>query len=215
MKKIFPLLIVLLLFSSLVIAETTPNLPYTLSGDVKLESGECLTGFDIKLNSIVNPWIGEKKEVLIPVNEFCEYNFVLGNEPFTQWGNGMNLNLIFCNKEINPSCEVTLTIGKNCPSSGGCPYDFIYKSSDKVIIQDREVIVTEQIKEEKYICSDGTKVDNPNDCPEGTDEWWKYILIALSAVGITAGFLALIKYWKKKDPKRAVKMAKTYLKNKK
>ena len=177
MKKILiSLFLCMFLFSTLAIAGT-PSLPYTLNGKVSLESGECLTGFDIKLNAITNPWTSEVIEVLIPVNENCEYNFVLGNSPFSNWGNGMKLNLIFCNEDINEHCKKVLTIGETCPSDGGCPYDFVYKSNDKVIIKDREVIVTETIREEEE------------------DGWWNvWYTILSSLIGLVAIVLGYFKW---------------------
>ena len=85
-------------------------------------------------------------------------------------------------------------------------------TSENLCSKKPEVIVKE------YICEDGTKVENANQCPEGTSEWWYAIVSALIVVVAAIlevkykwgkSFMGLVKFWSKKDPKRAVKMLKT------
>ena len=88
------------------------------------------------------------------------------------------------------------------------------------------------VEKEYFICSDGSKVEKESDCPviepvepEESKAGWIVAaissLIAIAAAILAAhyrwgkGFLSLVNYWAKKDPKKALKMLKTALEKEK
>jgi len=221
MKKLFPLFVIFLFALSLISANT-PDLPYTLHGKASIESGECISGFNIKISALdFGKYPFEEKTIEVPVNEHCEYNFALGNPPLTKWMNGMEITLTFC--KYDESCIKTLVIGEGgCESGGGCSLDFVLKPTSIVITDEGEKEAKEVIK-----IIETVEVET-----EGEISWvWKSIIglaIAILALfGWSKGFTALAKYyWNKGEelrkaghPKlakpyynRAIKMLKTALK---
>ena len=213
LKYIIPIAFILLMLPF--VYADVPMPPYAINGRASLVGGDCIGNFNIYLKAF-NYNNMAYEEIIVPVNNNCEYSFSLGNSPFNIWMSNMKIDLRFCQNDNN--CLKTIYIGKDeCPSGGGCVVDFELSPTSIVSTPEGPEEAQEQVIKEvkKYICSDGTEVDDSSQCPEDTDEWFYVTLAALSAVFIGAGlrwgkgFIALLKYWFSKDKSRARKMLKT------
>ena len=138
---------------------------------------------------------------------------------------GDRMEVKVCNDPTNVKCITSYEIGKDCPTSVDCMVKIDLAPGTVVISDGEEKTIEEVIKEvqttkytTKYVCSDGTEVDDASQCPEETDEWFWAMIAVLSAALIAAGcrwgkgFIGLLKYWFSKDKLRAKKMLKTALK---
>lgn len=207
MKKIILSIIFLVLMVNLVSAGL---LPYALNGRVKY-SDDVIEGVKVKIETKPNAFLTNyDKKVEVTTNSEGEFAYNLGNLPFDKFYDGMVIKVQVCN--INPECIQIKTIGNECNSEGGCEFYFDI-AAGATVIKDGEVVIIEE-SVVKYVCSDGTKVDDASQCPEDTEDYFNYIIGAVIALG-GIGFAALIRYWWKKDKARAVKMAKTYVSKRK
>ena len=208
MKKLISLFIFALLFANIAFAGF---IPYGLNGAVKYKD-EPVEGLKIKIETKPNSFISNyDKKVEVSTNEYGEFVYDLGNAPFDVFYSGMVIKVTVCS-EINTECVQTKTIGSECPNDGGCEFYFSIASGTTVTIGGETKIIDNVVK--KYVCSDGTETDDASQCPEDTTDYWNYIIGAVIALG-GIGFVGLLRYWYKKDPKRAVKMAKTYISKRK
>ena len=207
MKKLIFLILALFLSINIVSAGL---LPYALNGRVKY-SDDVIDGIKVKIETKPNAVISTyDKKVEVTTNSEGEFAYNLGNQPFDIFYPGMVVKVQVCN--VNPECIQIKTIGQECDSEGGCEFYFDI-SAGATVVKDGETITVEK-SIVKYVCSDGTQVDDVSLCPEDTEDYFNYIIGAVIAVG-GIGFAALIRYWWKKDKARAVKMAKTYVSKRK
>lgn len=127
-------------------------------------------------------------------------------------------------KDMSPLYSITISIATS-------QTDLFVKCHDGTAVRElsfcppkpKPEVVTVTVETTKYVCEDGTEVDEASDCvpaekEEKGVEWWKAVLGTLIIIaadlfaafkwgkGFTSG---LIKYWAKRDPKRAVKMLQT------
>ncbi len=201
MKKIIPLLVVFLFLFSLTVIADAPIPPYAVDGKASLETGECIAGFNVYLETI-NYKTLQFEEISTVVNQNCEYQFSLGNPPFVMWMEGMEIHLRFCTAD---KCKKTIKIGQGgCEKGGGCTVNFELSPTDKVTKTtedgDEEVSAGDTII---YVCWDGSKVSDTDDCPEKPKDEEKdiydylYILagVILSALGLTGFIKGLVPYW--------------------
>lgn len=210
MKKLLTSLFLFLFLFSVAVSANSPDLPYTIDGKASLTTGECVTGFDINVKAMdYSSFPFVEKEFDVTVNENCEYNFALGNQPLIKWMVGMEITLLFCNKELNPNCEKVLTIGQGgCEKGGGCTLDFTLQSTDMVSTPSGDVPASEVIREIE--CWDGSVVNNVADCPEQPEDEpskdiydYLYILagVILTALGLAGFIKGLVPYWYNKGVK--------------
>ena len=207
----------LIIFSLLIFLSENVNAPpvppYVIAGQVSLEDGSCVSGFNIKAKTFSFSEF-QYKEIDVAVNEDCEYALVLGNAPFDNWNEGMKVDLTFCDVSKNSLCLKSIIIGQGgCEAGGGCRLDFKYKTTDYTPTGEPIVkyIEKEVIKEvQKIVCQDGTVVSDINECLETKEQIDNY-LYGAGAIAVVYGFWRLIRYYSRKGKKaRAKKMADTY-----
>ena len=206
-----PIFVLSFFLLSLVNIDAAPIPPYSIAGQLSLDDGSCVTGFNVKAKAFsFSEFV--YKEISVPVNENCEYQFALGNAPFDNWNEGMSIELTFCDVSKNSACYKKLVIGQgSCESGGGCRQDFIYKSTDYTPAGEPIVKYVEKIVEKIIIkCQDGTIVEDINECLETKEQIENYFVgggITLVAAG---AIWYLIRHYSKKGKKaRAKKMADT------
>lgn len=211
-KIVLSLVALSLLLFSMVSVVAPPIPPYVIAGQMSLEDGSCVSGFDIKAKAFsFSEFV--YKEVEIPVNEECEYSLVLGNAPFDNWNEGMKIDLTFCDTSKNPSCLKSITIGQGgCEAGGGCRVDFRYASTDYTPAGEpiTQYIEKEIVKEVvKVKCSDGTLVDNEYECLETKKQVDDYLYAVYGLGAAAIGYL--VSYFVRKGKRsRGKKMIDTY-----
>ena len=245
-KLIIPIFVLFLFsFAFIVNGQGPPQVPYAISGDVKLQDGQCISGFNIKIKAFsFAQQIDVTQEV--ELNKDCEYAIALGNAPYNLWYSGMPIQITFCDVARNPNCVKNVKIGSTldgytCDSAGGCKIDFTYSTAD--YIPSGEKPVTEYIKEfvcwdgsrandasacpiqqpitevvKEIVCQDGTRVANESDCLETKEQISSYLIagIGVGGVAVGIGIVSLIRYYvRKKQRARATKMADSYVKKRK
>ena len=241
MKKSI-LISTLVIFSLLMLLSVSvnagPTPPYSISGDARLEDGTCVSGFNIKAKAF-SPTTGGLLETDVPVNENCEYSFVLGGEgTYNVWYTNMRITLTFCDVSRDASCAKTIIIGQGgCESGGGCIVNYNYKEGaytpdgkpiieyiNRFICWDGSTVSDSSLcsiqpQPTKIVCQDGTIVDDESKCLETDTQVITYVAAALGASAIT---YALIKWsrlvrGKVKKGKRSTgkKMVDTYIRKRK
>jgi len=239
MKKIFPIIITLLLMFGFFVS-SAPEPPYVFQ--VVVTSGSVpLDNIDVTIRNL--DYKPDVKQTMITessgraIFSLSDYNTV--SWFYSDRGDyGDRIEVKVCKEGTNDYCISSYEIGNECPKDISCMVKIDLKSV-AVIISSGEEIPVEKWRE-RYVCWDGSKVLDKSDCPKGPegDEGWSiwYTLI-LSLLGLAAivfsyykwgrGFSGLINYrinlakkykkeGKMKDAKKqldiAIKMTKTALK---
>jgi len=191
MNKILIVLVLFCLFAGTALAGLTP--PYAVSGKV-MSGDDPLDGIIIR--GIVYKDRGNY-EFTTTTNDDGFFLTTLDSwdtreEPYP----GSQIELVVC-KSGDDKCKVIKEIGVDCPSGGGCQFDFNLGEAYTVELPgDKEVEVKEVIKT-KYICEDGTEVASAEDCPVVSDGWWNVnYTIAVSVLGLIALVLGIFKWGK-------------------
>jgi len=207
MKKIFLFLMFVLLLSSFAYATT---LPYTINGRVNY-GFELVEGISIKIEANP-PGSGPLDTISVFVasergttSENGEFFFDLANNPFGgKYIEGYAVRITAC--ENSPECVQTKTIGKECPTSGGCEFYFDLTKEAIVIIDGEKETVEKVVTETEYVCSDGSIVKDLSTCPE-PEPVIDYTNVVWAAVVIVIVALGALYYFDKKKYKWAPGMA--------
>lgn len=216
MKKTFlSLFLLMILLCSNALAFT---MPYVVYGDITVD-GKAWDGKDIILKEFRT---GDT--AIVGTNKQGIFQFEISNH-FPNYRGGDKFQLDVCVTE-----EYHDYLGSQCYNNfiivgeGGMEVDLDLKDVDKVIA------------EKIFVCWDGSEVFDKDNCPvkpdavepiepvepeEGSTAWYWVIIGAMivAIAGILShyrwgkGFAGLLKYWAKKDPKRALKMLGTVEKN--
>jgi len=230
-------LIIGFLISLLLLSTVSAMLPMPISGQVVMQGYPAPTGLDLTIRS-------ELFDISVPTRVDANgfFLFSLSNTAIDKGDVSITINIC----RHLPECTKTFTLmGKPIQD-----VNFNILSGSTVIVDGEEKFIENVIYSHicwngdnvadpsqcpiappaQTQCSDGSLVDNQEDCPTGISDIWSWIIAALAiilgALGFSwsKGFMGLCKYWWKKGEeyekegdhymaekckRRAVKMAKT------
>jgi len=167
MKKTIIGLMMLVLIASVAVAIT---MPHPIYGTITSE-GNAVEGLDIRVKNI-----DTGANAIVTTNEDGFYQADLGNiDDRYHDGDVIQASIVYC--ETIDRCTKTVVV-----SGGGNQITFDIASEDVADIPDDATVIT------KYVCADGTMVEDETDCPEKSNSWIVWVIGIFCALFAAGGW---------------------------